>query len=69
MSTNLRRLKAIFGFNKNNIAHVLVRAQAMHDGMADSDQPSTGSTLLSEWIQEHSDSLGRTYANELQRHF
>ena len=43
--------------------------QTMHDGMADSDQPSTGSTLLSEWIQEHSDSLGRTYANELQRHF
>jgi uncharacterized protein YbjT (DUF2867 family) len=43
--------------------------QTMHDGMADSDQPSTGSTLLSEWIHEHSDSLGRTYANELQRHF
>jgi uncharacterized protein YbjT (DUF2867 family) len=43
--------------------------ETMHDGLADSDQPSTGSTLLSEWIHEHREDLGRTYANELQRHF
>jgi nucleoside-diphosphate-sugar epimerase len=43
--------------------------QAMADGLADSDAPATGTTVLTEWINEHGTELGRRYANELDRHF
>jgi hypothetical protein len=43
--------------------------QAMADGRADSDGPSTGTTRLSEWIAAHGRELGRSYANELTRHY
>ena len=42
---------------------------AMADGLADTDGPATGETSLIEWIIEHKDTLGRSYANELTRHF
>jgi uncharacterized protein YbjT (DUF2867 family) len=42
---------------------------AMADGMADSDAPTTGRVRLSDWITENRDTLGRTYAHELRRHF
>jgi uncharacterized protein YbjT (DUF2867 family) len=41
----------------------------MHDGLADTDGPATGTTALSTWVSEHRDELGLHYANELQRHF
>jgi len=43
--------------------------EAMAHGLADSDGPSTGSTSLSEWIARHGQELGRSYANELTRHY
>lgn len=43
--------------------------QAMADGLADSDSPSTGDILLTDWITNHGPELGRRYANELDRHF
>jgi nucleoside-diphosphate-sugar epimerase len=43
--------------------------QAMADGLADTDGPATGKTSLSGWITDHKDTLGRSYANELTRHF
>jgi uncharacterized protein YbjT (DUF2867 family) len=43
--------------------------RAMADGLADSDGPSTGSTSLTGWIADHGSELGRTYANELTRHY
>jgi uncharacterized protein YbjT (DUF2867 family) len=43
--------------------------QAMSDGLADSDGPTTGGTILTDWISEHRTELGRRYANELDRHF
>lgn len=42
---------------------------AMADGLADSDAPATGNTVLTDWIAEHRSDLGRHYANELDRHF
>jgi uncharacterized protein YbjT (DUF2867 family) len=42
---------------------------AMADGLADSDAPATGEIRLTDWIAKHGDSLGRTYASELDRHF
>ena len=43
--------------------------QAMAAGLADSDAPATGTILLTDWITQHKDTLGRTYAHELRRHF
>jgi uncharacterized protein YbjT (DUF2867 family) len=43
--------------------------QAMADGLADTEGPATGETSLTQWITEHSGTLGRGYANELTRHF
>ncbi|MCW2930673.1 MAG: hypothetical protein JWM19_1635 [Actinomycetia bacterium] len=42
---------------------------AMAAGLADSTAPATGDTSLTKWIAAHGDSLGRTYANELTRHY
>lgn len=38
-------------------------------GLADSNAESTGSTRFSEWVHAHGDDLGRSYANELKRHY
>jgi hypothetical protein len=43
--------------------------EAMADGLADTDGPATGETSLTQWITDHKGTLGRTYANELTRHF
>jgi uncharacterized protein YbjT (DUF2867 family) len=42
---------------------------AMADGLADSDGPSTGETVFTDWVRRHADELGRRYANEIDRHF
>jgi nucleoside-diphosphate-sugar epimerase len=42
---------------------------AMADGLADTDGPSTAATALSDWLAEHGGTLGSQYANELERHF
>jgi NADH dehydrogenase len=43
--------------------------QAMAAGLADSGAPSTGQIILTDWIAKHGDTLGRTYASELDRHY
>jgi uncharacterized protein YbjT (DUF2867 family) len=43
--------------------------QAMAAGLADSQGPASGQTVLTEWIAHHGQELGRTYANELTRHY
>jgi NADH dehydrogenase len=43
--------------------------QAMADGLADTTGPATGEISLTRWITDHKGTLGRTYANELTRHF
>jgi uncharacterized protein YbjT (DUF2867 family) len=51
---------------------VLLNAEeyrAMAAGLADSQGPATGQTVLTEWIAQHGRELGRTYANELSRHY
>jgi NADH dehydrogenase len=34
-----------------------------------SKESPTGTTRFSDWLNEHSDTLGREYANEMERHF
>jgi nucleoside-diphosphate-sugar epimerase len=43
--------------------------QAMAEGLADTEGPATGEISLLQWITDHKGTLGRTYANELVRHF
>jgi uncharacterized protein YbjT (DUF2867 family) len=43
--------------------------RAMTDGLADSDAPTTGTIMVTDWIAEHASDLGRRYANELDRHY
>ncbi|MQA64057.1 MAG: NAD(P)H-binding protein [Actinophytocola sp.] len=43
--------------------------QAMVDGLATSDAPATGRTVMTDWIAEHGPELGRVYANELNLHY
>lgn len=43
--------------------------QAMAAGLADSDAPATGTIALTDWITDRKDTLGKSYAHELRRHF
>jgi nucleoside-diphosphate-sugar epimerase len=43
--------------------------RGMADGLADTDGPPTGQVSVTRWITENKDSLGRRYANEIDRHF
>lgn len=38
-------------------------------GLLISHEPPLGELRFSEWLTEHADTIGRRYANELQRHF
>ena len=38
-------------------------------GLLVSHEPPLGELVFSEWLAEHADTIGRRYANELQRHF
>jgi uncharacterized protein YbjT (DUF2867 family) len=50
---------------------VLTREEycAMAGGLADTSGPATGTTRVSDWLTDHGAELGRTYANDLRRHF
>jgi NADH dehydrogenase len=50
---------------------LLTRAEyaAMAVGLADSDAPSVGRIVFTDWVAEHGPELGRSYANELDLHF
>ncbi len=43
--------------------------QAMAAGLADTDGPATGTTKLPAWLAGNAANLGRSYPNELNRHF
>jgi len=43
--------------------------RAMADELADTDGPATGQIAVTGWITKNKDTLGRRYANEIERHF
>jgi hypothetical protein len=54
------------------VGDVVLTAEEIHGLMAGlliSDQPPLGRIAFSQWLEEHRTSIGRSYANELQRHF
>jgi len=62
-------LSAILGVLLRDVLLTAEEYQAMAAGLADSAAPATGQIRLTEWLTRHAGSLGRTYANELDRHF
>ncbi len=54
------------------LGDVLITRDEIYGLMADlliSHQPPTGHTRLSDWLEEHSTSVGKKYASELARHY
>lgn len=62
-------LSSVLGLALHDVLLTRDEYLAMAAGLADTHGPSTGSTRLSMWIDEHGDELGVHYANELRRHF
>jgi uncharacterized protein YbjT (DUF2867 family) len=60
---------AILGAALRDVLLTTEEYQAMAAGLANSDAPPTGQTSLMDWIAQHGDELGQTYANELDRHY
>ncbi len=60
---------AVLGAVLRDVLLTAEEYQAMAAGLADSGAPATGQTSLTDWIAKHGDSLGRTYASELDRHY
>jgi uncharacterized protein YbjT (DUF2867 family) len=65
----MRPLASVLGLALHDVLLTGDEYRAMADGLADTDGPATGSIALSTWIGDHADSLGRRYANEIDRHF
>jgi nucleoside-diphosphate-sugar epimerase len=62
-------LSAVLGAALRDVLLTPDEYRAMADGLADSDGPATGSNSLTQWIADHGSELGRSYANELTRHY
>jgi uncharacterized protein YbjT (DUF2867 family) len=62
-------LSAALGVALRDVLLTREEYQAMAAGLADSSEPPTGPTVLTDWIARHGAELGRTYASELDRHF
>jgi NADH dehydrogenase len=62
-------LSAGLGFVLRDVLLTRQEYRAMADGLADTDGPSTGQVVLSNWIADNAAELGRQYAHEVKRHF
>jgi NADH dehydrogenase len=62
-------LASLLGLVLRDVLLTADEFRAMSDGLADTEGPTTGSISLSGWIRDQADTLGRSYANEIERHF
>lgn len=62
-------LATVLGAALHDVLLTAEEYQAMAAGLATSDAPASGEQSLLEWIARHGDELGRSYANELSRHY
>jgi uncharacterized protein YbjT (DUF2867 family) len=62
-------LSAALGVLLRDVLLTTEEYQAMRAGLADSTAPAAGQRSLSDWIAAHRAELGRTYANEINRHY
>jgi NADH dehydrogenase len=65
----LSPLSGVLGAMLRDVLLTTEEYQAMAGGLADSSAPASGETVLTKWIASNGDTLGRTYANELVRHY
>jgi len=62
-------LSSILGLAVRDVLLTRDEYGAMASGLADTEGSATGDTSMLEWIAAHGDTLGVSYANELNRHF
>ena len=62
-------LASLLGAALRDVLLTAEEYQAMREGLATSDAAATGQTGLMDWIERNGAELGRTYANELARHY
>lgn len=62
-------MSAVLGAALRDVLLTREEYQAMAAGLADSSEPATGKTVLTDWIAAHGTELGRRYASELDRHY
>ncbi len=66
--TGLDLVTGAFSYSGSRIAERLLDS-GRGAGLLVSHDPPLGRIAFSEWLDENSRSIGRSYANELQRHF
>ena len=62
-------LPAALGLVLRDVLLTREEYRAMAAGLADTDGEATGDIALSTWLAAHAETLGRSYANEIDRHF
>lgn len=62
-------LSSVLGAMLRDVLLTAEEYRSMRDGLADSAAPATGRESLTAWIAAHGQDLGRSYANELDRHY
>lgn len=62
-------MSAVLGAALRDVLLTREEYQAMAAGLADSSEPATGKTVLTDWIAAHGTELGRRYTSELDRHY
>lgn len=62
-------LATVLGAALHDVLLTREEYKSMAAGLANSDAPATGTESLTDWIARHGEELGRTYANELDRHY
>jgi NADH dehydrogenase len=65
----LLTLSGALGFALRDTLLTRDEYRAMAAGLADTDGEATGTTSMAAWIEQNADTLGRTYAHEVRRHF
>jgi len=62
-------LGRIVGLAVGDVLLTKAELQGLMDGMLTSSQAPNGRTRFTDWLEQHRDSVGTTYASELGRHF
>src|SRR5438067_10777295 len=65
----VRVLSRLLGLAVGDVLLTRHELDGMMAGLVDTSGPATAATALSQWVSEHRQSLGQTYASELERHF
>ena len=62
-------MTGLVGLLMRDIALTLDEVVGLMDGLLTSRESPTGTTRLSDWLEENGDGLGRRYVSELRRSY